>query len=244
MTPKRKKPVLTSLIQLFTRKTLKELSETSFLKSHQYNWGVDRIVSIVNKDTSVKSQIGNTCTGYSTIAALENKLGGTIDLSENSLWSFYQAYSLEKAIGAAEANLILENRYWPEHQNHPTAGTENKGRFQLKTCVKLDRDYSKVLNAIDNGNPCVVALNTPKDLAKYYPQVEATSALYLRKGHALCVSGYKVENGKGYFLVKNSWGPDIGLHGYQYIAFAVYDVNGYIIFWEVDDVYDKGEQKR
>ena len=105
----------------------------------------------------------------------------------------------------------------------------------------LKTDYLAVLEAIDNGNPCVVGLKTPKDLVKGYRQIETTSKLSRRGGHAMCVTGYKVENGKCYFLVKNSWGTRIGDEGYQYIDFELYKPKRkrYCYFWEIVDIEER-----
>ena len=163
-------------------------------------------------------------------------------MSERSLWDFYGVYSAQEAIGAAKLHYILEEKYWPQTVTNFDTRYKNKGRFKLITANYLGNDYSRVLGAIDSGNPCVVALTTPVDLYNGDAQVEATSSLYNHSGHAICVSGYKIENGKGYFLVKNSWGLSNGNNGYQYIAFELYDNQGYVLFWEISAIEDRGDQ--
>lgn len=223
------------LQELFSEQTLKRLNENAFI-SIPVDWGKDRVVTALKtRDTAVKRQFGSTCTCFATVAAIENKLGGRIDLSERFFWNLYKKYNTETAISAAKNNFLLEERFWPDHPK--------LARYKLSAVKDLAKNYADVLTAIDNGNPCIVALATPDDLANGKVQVEATSKVSEKSGHALCVSGYKVEKGKGYFLVKNSWGESYGDHGYQYIAFSLYDNQPHIYFWEVLDVLDRGSQQ-
>lgn len=236
-------PVLSDIFQVFLPEELLELEHTPFLKSEEILWGEDREVSIANSDTSIKSQWNRTCTSFATVAAIENKLFGQIELSERSLWDFYGVYSTSEAIGAAKLHYVLEEKYWPQYQPALDPRSRGKGRFKISRVTDLGKAYSKVLESIDNRNPCIVALSTPKDLQNGKYQVEATSKILRRSGHAMCVSGYKVEKGKGYFLCKNSWGKSCGKDGYQYIAFELFDEKGYIKFWSVEEVFDRGEQE-
>ena len=235
-------PVLTDIFQVIPIDLIQQLSKQAPLDLKNVGWGADRVVALRNRDTSIKQQWNGTCTSFATIAAVENKLGGRFELSERSLWDFYGVYSTQEAIGAAKLHYILEEKYWPQSEPRFDTRYKNKGRFKLITANYLANNYLKVLSAIDNGNPCVVALTTPVDLYDGKAQVEATSRLYNNSGHAICVSGYKVENGKGYFLVKNSWGTRNGDNGYQYVAFDLYDGQGYAFFWEIAAVEDRGEQ--
>lgn len=237
-------PFLSDALQVFSFDLLVQLQLAGFTKqTEKLEWGKDRIVTLRHRDTPVKRQWNGTCTSFATIAAIENKLGGQIHLSERSLWDYYGVYSTEQAIKSASIHFVMEETYWPEHQQVLDVRFRNKGRYQLAKFSYLASEYLDVLKAIDKGNPCVVALSTPKDLISFKPQVEATSRILKRSGHAICVCGYKVENGKGYFLVKNSWGTECGDNGYQFVAFEVFDNKGYSVFWELEEIIDRGEQK-
>ncbi len=222
-------------------KEIDSFSESELLNQFPTDWGPDRVVLLRDRDTPVKSQWNGTCTSFATIAAIENKLEGKYELSERSLWDFYGKYSTRAAIEAAEDYYILEEKYWPQGQSRINDIVENLGRFRVSKWSNLKRDYLAVLTAIDNGNPCVVGLSTPKDLAKGSKQVESTSKVSRKGGHAMCVSGYKVEKGEGYFLVKNSWGPRKGDNGYQYISFELYKSQRkrYCYFYEILEIEEK-----
>ncbi len=234
------KPILTDFYLVVGDTISKHLKHRG-LSALSTNWGKDRVVSLRNHDTPVKEQWNGTCTSFSVIAAIENKLKRSVELSERSLWDFYGVYSTEEALKSAGNFFILEEKYWPQHQPRFDQRYKGKGRFKLIKYDYLDNDFEKVLAAIDSGNPCVVAMQTPEDLYNGAAQVERTSRI-LNGGHAICVSGYKVENGRGYFLVKNSWGDDIGDKGYQYVDFNLFDTKGYVTFWEIKEIFDRGEQ--
>ncbi|WP_406824668.1 C1 family peptidase [Pedobacter sp. KACC 23697] len=236
------KPILTNFYQVIGLDKFLQLKAAGFIQKSDINWGSNRVVSLKQRDTSVKNQWNGTCTSFATIAAIENKLGGKIDLSERSLWDFYGVFSTPQAINAAQHHYILEEIYWPQYQIRFDTRYSSKGRFLLTGVKDLKNDYLAVLKALDIGNPCIVALQTPEDLYTGKAQVERTSRI-LSGGHAICVSGYKVEDGKGYFLVKNSWGTENGDSGYQYIDFNVFDKKGYANFWEVSEITDRGDQQ-
>lgn len=236
------KPILTNFYQIVGLDKFLHLQAKGLVQTSDINWEPDRVVSLKQRDTSVKEQWNGTCTSFATVAAIENKLEGKFELSERSLWDFYGVYSTSQAINAAQNHYILEEIYWPQYQIRFDTRYSGKGRFIISGVNDLDNDYLNVIKAIDNGNPCIVALQTPEDLFNGIPQVERTSRI-LKGGHAICVSGYKVENGKGYFLVKNSWGIDNGDNGYQYIDFNVFDKKGYVNFWEVKEITDRGDQQ-
>lgn len=229
-----KKYIQPTLDELFSKDKLQIINESKFVDALQINWGPDREKLITNRDTSIKDQIGPKCTAYGTIAAMENKLGGSIDLSEFDLWYKYRKSNIDRAIAAAENNFICEEKYWPEGYAEPSEGYI--GRCKLVHSY-LGRDFSKVLEAIDKDNPCVVAFATPNQLGKDVLQIDPKSGVSNGVGHVVCVSGYKVEGGKGYFLVKNSWGPR--KYPYQFVPFELYDRIRHIYFYEVVTVEDK-----
>lgn len=234
-------PILTNFDLLVGEKIMSTLSKRGF-SPFITDWGKDRLISLQDWDTPIKKQWNGTCSSFATIAAIENKLKGKFHLSERSLWDFYGVYSTKEAICAAQNFFILEEQYWPQFQPRFDERNIGKGRFKIISIEYLDNNFEKVMTAIDNGNPCIVAMQTPEDLYNGKAQVERTSRI-LKGGHAICVSGYKVENGKGYFLVKNSWGTGNGDMGYQFVDFNLFDHKGYVTFWELKEVFDRGDQQ-
>jgi len=208
------------------------------------DWGPDRVVSLRTKDTPVKRQWNGTCTTFGTIGAMENLLGGQVHLSERSLWDFYGKYSTSTAIRVASQYYVLNEEYWPQNESRIPGDYEDFGRYRLKSSEYLGNDYLRVLKAMDSGFPCVVGLSTPKDLRDGKTQIERTSKVSRRGGHAMCVSGYKVAEGRCYFLVKNSWGTAIGDGGYQYIDFELFMTGRkrYASFWSILEIEDRGPQ--
>src|ERR1035437_3164564 len=71
----------------------KNLGQGSRLELPAVSTGVD----LRYRDTTVKKQFGGTCTAFGLVAAMENTLGGHIDLSERDAWSKYQKYSAKIA---------------------------------------------------------------------------------------------------------------------------------------------------
>lgn len=235
------KPILSNINQILSIENMDEIKKNNKTFTH-YNFGNDRIVTLKHNDTSIKTQWNGTCTSFAVIAAIENKLGGKLDLSERSLWDFYGVYNTEQAIKTAEIHYILEEQFWPQHQQTLDPNSKLKGRYIISKYKKLLNNVDEVILAINNFNPCIVGLSTPVDLIRGKIQIEATSKLKKNSGHAMCVVGYKIENNKFYFIVKNSWGQKNGDNGYQMIDFKLYENQGYIYFWEIQDIYDRGEQ--
>jgi hypothetical protein len=237
-------PVLSSITQVFGREELHELAQKTFIDYSNVDWGNDRQVLLREHDTVIKDQWNGTCTSFATVAAIENRFRNRPALSERSLWDAYGAFSTSQAINAAQNHWILEERFWPQHQQRLDPRYKGKGRYRLTVVDSHGTDFKKVITAIDNGNPCVVAMSTPTDLMKGKTQVEANTGFVPDSGHAVCISGYKVENKKGYFYAKNSWGTDCGDSGYQWVAFALFNTKEgeYAKYWEIKDVTDRGEQ--
>lgn len=236
----------TNIEQVIGIENINEIDSGESLIKFPTNWGLDRIVLLKENDTPIKRQWNGTCTSFATIAAMENKLKGEFELSERSLWDFYGKFSTQLAIETAKNNFVLEEKYWPQGQSRINDRIEKLGRFRISNFANLGTDYFSVLKAIDNGNPCIVGLSTPKDLVKGYKQIESTSKISRRGGHAMCVSGYKVESGQCYFLVKNSWGTKNGDNGYQYISFDLFKSKRkrYCLFWEVLEIEEILQNKK
>jgi hypothetical protein len=186
-----------------------------------------------DRDTPVQTQDGPDCTSFATIAAMENLLGGHLKLSEADLWNNLQRRreNVTSAVSAASGN------GWVALQGAPA----DNGRCSIGASVQIGLDWSLLVGAIDRGHPCVVGMETPRDLLAKKPVVEATSG-FTNGGHALAVVGYRVTNGEPYFLVKNSWGVTTGDQGYQWVAFRLFHGihgAGYAFFIEIASVDDR-----
>lgn len=168
------------------------------------DYGQDRAKDISQFDTSVKTQDSPQCSAYATVGAVENRLGGGVDISEPSLWLQYHIYETERAIECAHDNWL---------RTDDEAKKQLPGSVRLHSFTDLADDFGRFMDAIDSGRACVVAMSVPKQLAAGAAQVEDGSPMEYHgvfhrslAGHAVVGVGYKIENGKPYFYIKNSWG--------------------------------------
>jgi hypothetical protein len=108
--------------------------------------------------------------------------------------------------------------------------------------VEIERRSSRAFREVlDGGN--LVAFGVPFYSNTYRSQAFNTRGIFLmpskkarrlRLGHAMCAVGYQYDNrrpGGGFFIVKNSWGPNFGERspiepGYVLMPFAYIDALG------------------
>jgi C1A family cysteine protease len=94
-----------------------------------------------------------------------------------------------------------------------------------------------MLEALDRGSPLYFAINTPSEMYARKVYISAGSG-HTGGGHAFAIVGYKLDEaveGGGYLLVKNSWGPTNGDHGYQWLAMGYCLRKGnYCNAWSID----------
>ncbi|MGK5082137.1 C1 family peptidase [Bdellovibrionota bacterium FG-1] len=100
----------------------------------------------------------------------------------------------------------------------------------------------EALAALNRGNPVYVGLRVPAGMGRHESVICSDSA-WTKGGHAVAIVGYhldpKIKSG-GYFIIKNSWGPQAGDQGYQYMSFDICQKevrpDMYCMFWEVQGV--------
>jgi hypothetical protein len=196
------------------------------------DYGPDRRRQISDRDTPVKKQDTPQCSAYAVVAAMENLWGAHANLSEASLWSQYHTYSAELAVECA-------NTHWVS-----TANGDGQS-LEIGAYKQLEDDFRGLMAAIDAAHPCVAAISVPKAMMAGAAQVEDGSPMIKHgvfsksyAGHAVEVAGYKVESGRPYFFIKNSWGPETGTAGYQWLSFHQFKTTpgGYAWFWEIENV--------
>ena len=107
-------------------------------------------------------------------------------------------------------------------------------------------NFAAVKNALAAGNPVTIGFDVYESFESdivnntgVMPYPDTRTEQYLG-GHAVCIVGY-FDNfrstGKGYFVVRNSWGTSWGDHGYFYMPYEVIqNVNMSADFWLISAV--------
>lgn len=178
-------------------------------------------VDLRNRDTPIKTQDNGKCTAYGGVAALENALQSNgiiehLDLSEWHAWSFYQEYSAQAFIKALLSNKIGYEKDYPQYGR---PGPYLKGLFKLKEAKYIGSNVNAMVEALKNGHPVYLAIQTPEDLLRCNTIISPYTNPE-NGGHAVLVSGFYYDEkvlGKIIAIIKNSWGSHCGDHGYQYV---------------------------
>ncbi|CAL4124926.1 unnamed protein product, partial [Meganyctiphanes norvegica] len=106
---------------------------------------------------------------------------------------------------------------------------------------------AELLNALVNIGPISVSIYTSQNMIKYKKGVLEDELCKAKKpiNHAVVLVGYGNENGKNYWLIRNSWGKSWGEKGYIKLARNVYNhcrisSHGYIPRAEVSEMCSGG----
>ena len=105
------------------------------------------------RDTPVKHQFGGTCSAFGLVAAMENLLGGTLELSERHAWSKYRKYSSKAAEATLEKSGIVEERYWPADSHLPKPGFYRDSRYKISKARYIEDDVRAAIQALEAGTP-------------------------------------------------------------------------------------------
>lgn len=180
-----------------------------------------------------QGQLGS-CTAFALTAAVAFLHGFT----GSQLWLYYKERVLEHTTrqdaGAmirdgikvlAKTGLPPENA-WPyepaKFAKRPSTAANKAAKQELIGEYRRLTGISAYLDCLASGSPFVVGITVfdsfeSDAVAKTgeVPMPEPTEAML--GGHAICVVGYRED---GSFIVRNSWGPDFGDHGYVYLPHA------------------------
>ncbi|UYV60937.1 hypothetical protein LAZ67_1002886 [Cordylochernes scorpioides] len=181
--------------------------------------------------TEVKDQ-GHcgSCWAFSTTGALEGqnyrKTGKLVSLSEQDLIDCSVPYHNSGCDGGDMTlsylyvinNGIDTEESYPYkakngvcHHNDSTIGATCNGFVDIPR-----KDEKKLKHAVATIGPISVGIDASSDAFHQYKggvlDVPDCSSFFI--GHAVLIVGYGTENGKDYWLVKNSWGKSWGDHGY------------------------------
>ena len=179
-----------------------------------------------------------SCWAFSATGSLEgqHKLSGKmlVPLSQQNLMdctlnSKYNNMACLGGIMDKAFQYIIDNHGIDTEQSYPyLAQTETKCRFTpanvgatMSNFFDISQDELALTEASEKIGPISVAMDAGYSSFRFYksgvyyePQCSTT-----RLNHGVLVIGYgTLEDGKEYYLVKNSWGTSWGMEGYFMIA--------------------------
>ena len=210
------------------RKNPSHRSDDSKLPS-QVDWRASGLV------TDVKNQMEcGSCWAFSAVAAMEGqhakKTGKLVSLSEQNLVDcaeHFGCYGCEGGWMSEAMEYVEWNHGIDTEESYPYKGVDDKCSFNkshvgatVKGVMNItEGSVSDLLHAVATVGPISVAVDASSSDFQFY-----SSGIYTSKScsaerldHGVTVVGYGETNeGKKYYIVKNSWGKDWGMDGYVY----------------------------
>lgn len=118
--------------------------------------------------------------------------------------------------------LELESEYGYKARDGHCKYDKSKGVGKVKSYHDVKKDSPDQLKAALMKGPVSVAIEADQAAFQYYTGGIITTGCGKQLDHGVLCVGY----GKGYFLVKNSWGPSWGDNGYVKIGDSSSNVCG------------------
>lgn len=216
--------------------------DTSRMKLESYlkeSSNIPDQVSYYNKMTPVKNQYScGGCWSFSVIGVVEAlynmKNNRTKKFSEQQLidCSSDNKYENLGCNGGYPSNAfdyvrdlgIVEENYYPYRATKTKCfenGNDKKPRVKISKNGDIPYGNEAYMKKIVGSiGPIAIGLDASQWGFEHY-----SSGIYSDKNcspshvnHAVIIAGYGSENGKDYWLIRNSWGPSWGINGYMKLA--------------------------
>jgi len=166
-----------------------------------------------------------SCWAFSATGVLEGlyaiKTGKLLEFSEQQIVS---CDSADQGCNGGWPYLALEyaaKSGIDQESNYPYKAVDAKCKFNAWSAIKVNTGYqfvtpnsTEALKAAIAQQPVSVAIEADQDIFQLYNSGVIGSGCGANLDHAVLAVGYD----KGFFIVKNSWGPSWGEQGYVFLS--------------------------
>lgn len=90
--------------------------------------------------------------------------------------------------------------------------------YQIKDCTEVTANKELNLKASIVQNPVAVSVDAGGSGFQFYTKGIFSGKCGTSLNHGVLATGYGSESGKGYWVIKNSWGASWGTKGYIWLA--------------------------
>jgi C1A family cysteine protease len=153
-----------------------------------------------------------------------------IDHSEDCGGTLRDTIKTTIKYGVCNSEVWSNEKDWREKPTDEAYTDGINGNDALKKYYSVGKDKEQMKQAIADNNLVFIGVEV-------YPSFESEECLKTGivplpsksekplGGHALVVVGY--DNTKNWFIIRNSWGTEIGDNGYFFIPYKVWDIIGW-----------------
>ena len=128
----------------------------------------------------------------------------------------FMANAFEYLIGAG--GVMSEDDYAYKAEDRQCKFDKTKVKAKLKGFNQIAKDELQMKQALFENGPLSVAVNATRFHFYTVGILDLTEAAcdqsYEALNHGVVIVGYGTENGKDFWIIKNSWGPSFGENGY------------------------------